>query len=154
FPPRNRAAALRRPHGKHPAAPPARPDHAFASQFRLHARSPMKRPLRTALALLALAAVGQLVSSRTLAQVPDNPNDHPTFFPGGPGRPDPRVMEFQNISKGAKTYDGLFKLYQKDENLYAELLPQHMNKQLLCPIALAKGAGMGGLTLNFEEQWV
>ena len=110
----------------------------------------MKRPLRTAIALLGLAAVGQLISSTTQAQVPDNP----TFLPGGPGRPDPRVMEFQNISKGAKTYDGLFKLYQKDENVYAELLPQHMNKQLLCPIAVAKGSGLGGMTLNFEEQWV
>jgi hypothetical protein len=112
----------------------------------------MKRSLRLASGLLAAAAVGLLVSSHTAAQVPDNP-DPPVFGPGGL-RQDPRVAEFQNIAKGAKVHEGLFKLYQKDENLYAELLPQHMNKNLLCPIAIAKGGGMGGHTLNFEEQWV
>ena len=89
----------------------------------------MKRSLRLASGLLAAAAVGLLVSSHTAAQVPDNP-DPPVFGPGGL-RQDPRVAEFQNIAKGAKVHEGLFKLYQKDENLYAELLPQHMNKNLL-----------------------
>src|SRR5262249_7753199 len=50
---------------------------------------------------------------------------------------------------------GLFKLYQKDENLYAEIRQDQFDRPLLCPIALAKGGGgMAGFTLNFDEQWV
>ena len=109
----------------------------------------MKCSCRLALGLLAVAVVGHL-SSSSRAQVPDGPFD----FPGGMNRPDPRIAEFQNITKGAKTYEGLFKLHLKDDNLYAELRPQDMNKNLLVPIAVAQGGGMGGSTLNFEEQWV
>src|SRR5262249_34785128 len=75
-------------------------------------------------------------------------------FPDGMRRPDPMILEYQNITKGAKAHEGLFKLYQKEDKLYAELMPQHFNKNLLVPIAVARGAGMGGSTLNFEEQWV
>ena len=68
---------------------------------------------------------------------------------------DPKKFEpFDTLVAGAKTYDGLFKLYQKDEHLYVELLPHHLDKPYLAPIALAKGAGMGGHTLNNDEQWV
>src|SRR4029077_2673238 len=58
------------------------------------------------------------------------------------------------VTQGAKTYDGLFKLYQKDDHVYMEIPPHHMNKPVLCPIAIARGAGLGGQTLNFDEQWV
>jgi len=112
----------------------------------------MNRHLRTAFGILAVAGVALYASPRTPAQVPDG--DGPFDFPPGMRRPDPRIAEFQNISKGAKVHEGLFKLYHKDENLYAELMPQHMGRQLLCPVAVAKGAGMGGMTLNFAEQWV
>ena len=109
----------------------------------------MKRLFRLTGGLLALAACGLLAPTSAPAQVPDGPDN-----PFERSRPDPRIAEFAAISKGSKTYDGLIKLYQKDENLYAELQPQHLNKPLLCPIAVAKGAGMGGSTLNFDEQWV
>lgn len=115
----------------------------------------MIRPLRLASGCLAVA--GLLASSSATAQVPDNPpgGDGSPFGPPGMMRPNPQLVEFQNISKGAKVHDGgLFKLYQKDENLYAELTPQHFNKNFLCPIAIAKGSGIGGNTLNFDEQWV
>src|SRR5438270_7700067 len=112
----------------------------------------MKRQLSRALALSALM-VGVLFLTPTAAQVPENPAfDGP--FPDGMRRVDPRIMEFMTISKGAKISDGLLKIYQKDESVYAELLPHHFGRPLLCPIAIAKGAGMGGMTLNFDEQWV
>ncbi len=110
----------------------------------------MNGPSRRWFGLFVMAGAGLFASEAASGQVPDNFDQ----FPDGMRRPDPRIMEFQNISKGAKTYEGLFKLYQKDENVYAELLPHHMGKQLLCPIAVAKGGGMGGSTLNFDEQWV
>ncbi len=111
----------------------------------------MRRFPRSLLGILVLATA-VLFTHPAFTQIPDNPDEFPQF--GMMRRIDPRILEFQNISKGSKTYEGLFKLYQKGENLYAELRPQHFNKQLLCPIAIAKGAGMGGTTLNFDEQWV
>src|SRR5205823_8323183 len=66
----------------------------------------------------------------------------------------PRMQDFNAVVKGAKEYEGLFKLYQKDDRVYMEIMPQQFDKPLLCPIAVARGAGMGGLTLNFDEQWV
>ncbi len=112
----------------------------------------MKRYLRLLLGILVLA--GGLCTYPAYTQIPDNPEDSP--FGNAMRRIDPRIMEFQNISRGAETHDGLFKLYKpaKGDNLYAELRPQHLGKSYLCPIAIAKGAGLGGTTLNFEEQWV
>jgi hypothetical protein len=110
----------------------------------------MKRYPRSLLGILVLA-IAALFTHPAFTQIPDNPDE---FNPFGMRRIDPRILEFQNISKGSKTYDGLFKLYEKGENLYAELRPQHFNKSLLCPIAIAKGAGLGGMTFNFDEQWV
>src|SRR5262249_38701645 len=140
--------SLPRPRAASAGEPAAKPlDRALVSPGRAFnlpcstARSSMKRQLRTLFGIVALA--GLLGVYPAFTQVPDNPSE----FPFGPGmrRMDPRIMEYQNISKGSKTYQGPFKLYHKGENLYAELLPQHMNKSLLCPIAIAKGAGLGGM---------
>jgi hypothetical protein len=67
---------------------------------------------------------------------------------------DKKYEDFDKFVKGAKTSDGLFRLYQKDEHLYAEIRPDQLDKPFLCPIAIARGAGLGGYTLNFDEQWV
>src|SRR6185312_13645519 len=47
-----------------------------------------------------------------------------------------------------------FRLFHKEEHLYAEIRPDQLNKPFLCPIAIARGAGLGGYTLNSDEQWV
>jgi|SRR5579875_1350947 hypothetical protein len=65
-----------------------------------------------------------------------------------------KFEDFDKVVKGAKEYDGLFRLYHKDEHLYAEIRQDQLDKPFLCPIAIARGAGLGGYTLNFEEQWV
>jgi hypothetical protein len=109
----------------------------------------MRRSLFMAFGLGILAFGWRGDSPVVVGQVPDSPR-----FDDGPDHRDARVAEFNRITKGAKVYEGLFKLYQKDENLYMEIPPQQFNKPLLCPIAVARGAGMGGLTLNFDEQWV
>lgn len=65
-----------------------------------------------------------------------------------------KFEDFDKVVKGAKEHDGLFKLYHKEEHLYAEIRPDQLDKPFLCPVAIARGAGLGGYTLNFEEQWV
>jgi hypothetical protein len=75
-------------------------------------------------------------------------------LPGLPDAPEKKFPDFDKLVKGAKEYDGLFKLFHKDETLYAELKQQQLNKPFLCPMAIARGMGMGGYTLNFDEQWV
>ena len=68
--------------------------------------------------------------------------------------PAKKFGDFDKLVKGAKQYDGLFRLFHKDEHLYAEIRPDQLGKEFLCPIAIARGAGMGGYTLNFDDQWV
>jgi len=68
--------------------------------------------------------------------------------------PEKKYEDFAKLTKGAKEYDGLFKLHHKDDHLYAEIQPHQFDKLLLCPIAIARGMGLGGFTLNFDEQWV
>lgn len=65
-----------------------------------------------------------------------------------------KFEDFDKVVKGAKVYEGLFKLHHKDDTVYAEIKQQQFDQPLLSPMAIARGAAMGGLTLNFEEQWV
>ncbi len=88
---------------------------------------------------LALALIGH--SSRTTGQGADGP--------GGKKFPD-----FDSVVKGGKEIDGLFKLWHKNDEVYAELRPDQLNHPFLCPIAIARGIGQGGHTLNFDEEWV
>jgi hypothetical protein len=69
-------------------------------------------------------------------------------------RPDKKFEPFDNVVKGAKEYDGLFRLYHKEDRLYAEIRPDQLEKPFLAPMSIARGLGQGGHTLNFGEQWV
>jgi len=68
--------------------------------------------------------------------------------------PEKKYPDFATVVKGAKVHDGLFTLHQKDDQLFAEIQPQQFDKPYLLPISIAQGAGVGGTTLNFDEQWV
>lgn len=98
---------------------------------------------------LAVLAVGVLTLG-LFAQA-ESPPEH---SPGHHGDSEKKFEDFDKVVKGAKEYDGLFRMYHKDEHLYAEIRQDQQDKPFLCPIAIARGAGMGGYTLNFEEQWV
>lgn len=69
--------------------------------------------------------------------------------------PASKFEEFDKVVAGAKTYDGLFKLYQKDEHVLAEIQPLQLERPFLCAISLARGGmDQAGHTLNNDEQWV
>jgi hypothetical protein len=89
------------------------------------------------IALLLIAAAGR-------AENPSAP-----FF-----STDKKYDNFDQVVAGARQHEGLFKLYQKDDHLYAELRQDQFDHPYLAPVALARGASLGGHTLNNDEQWV
>src|SRR5262245_11633676 len=71
----------------------------------------------------------------------------------GPGQPPARKFaDLETVVKGGKEYDGLFKLYQVEDKLYAEIKPNQFEQPLLCPVSIARGMGSGGSTRNFDNQ--
>ena len=94
--------------------------------------------------LLACLPALALLAAPAAAQPPAVP----------PAQP-PKFEDFDKVVAGAKTYDGLIKLYQKDDHLFAELQPHQLDHPYLCAISLARGGmDQAGWILNFEEQWV
>ena len=86
-----------------------------------------------ALALFAVPAQAQIIPSTT----------------------PPKFEEFDKVVAGARTHEGLFRLYQKEDRLYAELQPFQLDRPYLCAISLARGGmDQAGWTLNGDEQWV
>ncbi|MFO0879173.1 MAG: zinc-dependent metalloprotease [Gemmataceae bacterium] len=71
-----------------------------------------------------------------------------------PEQPAKKYPDFDTLVRGAREYDGFFKLFQKDDTVFAEIKPHQFDQPFLCPIAIARGLGEGGHTLNFDEQWV
>jgi len=56
--------------------------------------------------------------------------------------PEKKFPDFDTVVKGAKDYDGLFKLHLKEGNLYAEIKQMQFNRPFLCPISIARGMGI------------
>jgi len=74
--------------------------------------------------------------------------------PAGPPTP-PKFEDFDKVIAGAKTYEGLLKLYQKEEHVFAEIQPFQLDRPFVCAISLARGGmDQAGWTLNGDEQWV
>jgi hypothetical protein len=99
--------------------------------------------------LLALGAAAVALAPGTSGPARGQPP-----MPAAAQPPEKKFEDFDKVVKGAKELEGLFRIYQKDEHVYAELRLDQFDKPLLCPVAVARGAGMGGYTLNFGEQWV
>ncbi len=104
----------------------------------------MKRRL-LAMLVMALTTLGLFAQT-------ESPAEHSPGHPSGDS--EKKFEDFDKVVKGGKEHDGLFRMYQKDEHLYVEFRQDQLDKPFLCPIAVARGAGMGGHTLNFDEQWV
>ena len=70
-----------------------------------------------------------------------------------------KFPEWDTVIKGAKRLEGLFPLYynEKEQKLFMEIKKSQYEKELILPIAIARGAGiryLGGHTLNFGNQWL
>lgn len=70
-----------------------------------------------------------------------------------------KFPEWDTVVKGATKLEGLFTLYfnEKDQKLFMEIGGSQFDRDLICPISIARGAGglfLGGDTLNFGDQWV
>ncbi len=101
---------------------------------------------------LALGALALTIGGvhRATSQVPEPGPGEATHVAG----PETRFPPFAVITRGAKEHDGFFHLYQKDETVYCEIRPDQFNVPWLCSISVARGGGMGGSMLNFNEDWV
>ncbi|MEM9353423.1 MAG: zinc-dependent metalloprotease [Planctomycetota bacterium] len=120
------------------------------------------RALLTALAALSLLAGGPLtthaeetgdgavsvtIDAATLAKLA-------AAKKAGSSSKSKKFRDFKDVTEGAKQYDGLFKLYEKDNHVYAAIKNSQMNMPLLAPITIAKGLASAGMPLNFGEEWV
>lgn len=91
--------------------------------------------------LLLAVLVANWIAAISLAQTP-------------PPAPEKKFGDFQKLVQGAKEFEGLFRLHQKDDHVYMEIQQHQFNRPLLAPMSIARGLGMGGDTLNMDEQWV
>ena len=95
-----------------------------------------------------------------------NPSPTPAAKPKEPAAAAPAKLagvkkfpEWDKVVEGAKRLEGLFPLYynEKEQKLFMELAANQYDKELILPIAIARGAGLmylGGETLNFGNQWL
>jgi hypothetical protein len=67
-------------------------------------------------------------------------------------------IAFAELTKDAKTIEGLIKLYRKNENLYAEFHPALLDTDFIILIAIARGIGetplLGGMSWGFGDDGV
>ena len=105
----------------------------------------MRKLLRLAFGLAVLACCVPV-----LGQSPSTTKKMP---PGaGPGQPEKKFEDFDKVVKGAKEYEGLFRLHHKDEHLYAEIRPDQLGHFALIPtrvrgtpgVCLRAGGRVGG----------
>src|SRR3954449_3464116 len=63
-------------------------------------------------------------------------------------------QDFNELTKGAKKYEGFITLHEKEQHLYAEIKPQQLEQPILAPIVIARGSASAGSPLNFGDEWV
>jgi hypothetical protein len=98
-----------------------------------------------------LRAVG--LATAVLAAIPATVMT-PSTAPAQEGKRPSKFRDFADVTKDAKKHEGLFTLYHDNQHLYAVLGGGDMDRPLLVPMSVARGAASAGMGLNFEEQWV
>ncbi len=101
----------------------------------------------------------------TLAQTPPSPTPpaSPAESKGeGPSRGSMgglfggsrKFGDFSELTKDTTKYEGLFNLYRKDDNLYAEIKPNQFNQPFLAPITISRGLAQAGTPITSDDEWV
>ncbi len=124
------------------------------------------RPIRSVVALAALA-----VSAPVLAQEAPKPESNTPAnqgetnldldallsrdrggSSGSSSSNERKYRDFNDVTQGARRYDGLFTLHLKDDHLYAEIKPHQFDQPMLAPITIARGIAQAGIPLDpFDE---
>ena len=70
----------------------------------------------------------------------------------------PKHPPYGEVLADAQTIEGFIKLHRKDGQLFAELSPDNLNKDMIVAIAISRGIGqaplVGGMTWDFDDTWV
>jgi hypothetical protein len=111
------------------------------------------------MALGALVVAGGGAVGLSLAQEPGEDGQNPVelrTLVRSFGRPpeQKKFQDFNELTKGSKTYEGFITLHQKEQHLYAELKPQQLDQPILAPMMIARGSASAGMPLNFGDEWV
>ncbi len=63
--------------------------------------------------------------------------------------------DFNKVTEDSKSFQGLFTLYEKKENLYCEIKPDQLNQPFLLMISIARGLGTGYLLSGMTmDEWL
>ena len=140
---------------------------AFRKSSRAWLDLPASRPRRRSLAVQTSISGGLLLFAVFLGRPCYCPADEPATKPKAeiaksavqPAADKKKFPEWDKVIDGAKRLEGLFPLYynEKEQKLFMEIKQDQYDKELILPIAIARGAGMmylGGETLNFGDQWL
>jgi len=74
--------------------------------------------------------------------------------PAPPPKPPSKFKDFSEVTKDTTHYDGLFRLYKTNEQVYAEIKSGLLDQPLLAPMAIARGLALAGQPLNFGDEWI
>ncbi len=77
---------------------------------------------------------------------------------GSASTPKPKYPAYADTLKDFKQIDGLIKLHQKDNKVYAELSGSNMNRDFIVLTSIARGIGegalLGGMSWGFGDDWL
>jgi hypothetical protein len=110
------------------------------------------RPAAAPALLVALIFAVSLATSASADKKPANNKPGAAAMAAAGEKPDKPFTEWSKATKDAEVMKGFFTLYKKRENLYLELKPDQMGKQVLGIFSFGRGIGqnflLGGLPLN------
>ena len=121
----------------------------------------MNRKLLLLTALSFVPSIGMLIAQDADPKPPTPPTapasaaaSRPSSFAAMLGGMPKKYGDFNELTKDATKYDGLFTLHKKDDNLYAEIKPTQLNQPFLAPITIAKGLAQAGTPITSDDEWV
>ena len=110
--------------------------------------------LRLAATFLLGACLALSIGGTKTVNAADDDEPTPATRSGASARSKSKYRDFGEVTEKAKRHDGLFRMYEVDDHLYAEIRPNQFNQMYLAPIAIARGMASAGTPLNFGDEWI